>query len=74
MITVRFLENQHYDINQDCEVVVLMAMTSKGSYFAEVPLEEGRALREARQKFKEVAIECIQNDIDPCEVDLELSA
>lgn len=69
-ITVRFQESQRYDIQQDCEVALFMATTSLGSYWAEVPLEGPRALRRDRDRFKELAVQCIQGGLLPCFLEL----
>lgn len=69
-ITVRFQEEQHYDINQDCEVVRFMATTSLGSYWTELPLDGPRSLRRDRTRFKELAVQCIQSGLIPTYIEL----
>ncbi len=69
-ITARFQEEQHYDINLDCEVVRFMVTTSMGSYWTETPLEGPRALRRDRERFKELAVQCIQNGLLPTHLEL----
>lgn len=64
-ITVRFQEEQHYDITQDCDVVRFMATTSLGSYWTEFPVDGPRALRRDRVRFKELAVQCIQAGLLP---------
>lgn len=69
-ITVRFQEEQHYDVTQDCEVVRFMATTSLGSYWTEIPIDGPRALRRDRVRFKEMAVQCIQAGLLPNRIDL----
>lgn len=69
-ITVRFQEEQHYDINQDCEVVRFMATTSLGSYWTEIPVEGSQSLRRDRVRFKELAVQCIQGGLIPSHIEL----
>lgn len=70
-ITVRFSEQQSYDINRDCDVVRFMATMSSGSYWSDVPLEGPRSLRRDRQEFKETVVELIQAGQPPCEIQLD---
>ena len=69
-VIVRFTETQGYDINWDCDVVRFMATTAKGSYYADMFSEGPKSIREGRNRFKERAISCIQEGLDPCEIDL----
>lgn len=69
-VIVRFTERQSYDINWDCQVVRFMATTPAGSYYADVLDEGARSVRELRQRFKDRAVNCIQEGLDPCEIDL----
>lgn len=69
-LTVRFSEIERYDINLDRQVVMFMAITPKGSFYAEVPFDEYKDLREKRSHFKEAAIECMQEGAEPGEIDL----
>lgn len=71
VITVRFTEQQSYDINRDCEVVRFMATMSSGSFWADTPLEGPRMLRQDRNKFKETVVELIQAGQPPCEIVLD---
>ena len=70
-LTVRFSEYQGYDINEDCEVGEFMATTGTGSYWARVLLENPKDLSTARKRFRERTLECMQNRIEPCEINLE---
>ena len=69
-VTVRFSEVERYDINIDREVIMFMATTDRGSYFIEVPIEGAKSVRENRHDFKEIVMECIEEGIEPCEVEL----
>lgn len=69
-ITVRFQESQRYDINHDCDVVQFMATTSLGSYWTEIEMEGPRSLRRDRERFKEMAVECIRNGLLPAYIEL----
>ena len=69
-LIVRFTEHQSYDINLDCDVVRFMAMTSSGSYWADVALEGPRLLRKDREAFKETVVDLIQAGQPPCEIQL----
>lgn len=69
-ITVRFQEEQHYDIQQDCEVVRFMATTNQGSYWTEIPLEGPRSLRRDRERFKELAVQHIQAGSLPAYIEI----
>lgn len=69
-IIVRFTELQNYDINWDCDVVRFMATTDRGSYYADILNEGPRSIRELRKRFKDRAVSCIQDGLDPCEIDL----
>ena len=70
-ITVRFSEHERYDINTDQEVVCFMDTTPLGSYHAQVPVEGAGTVREKRRMFKDRAVDCIQQGILPCEIELE---
>ena len=70
-VTVRFSEHSRYDIARDAEVVMMMATTDRGSYWAEVPHEEGRGMRARRAAFKEGVVECIERGEPPCELHFE---
>lgn len=69
-LIVRFSETQGYDINHDEDVVRFMAMTSSGSFWADVFVEGPRGLREDRERFKQQVVELIQAGATPCYVEL----
>ena len=70
MIFARFSETERYDPFKDCEVVCFMAITEKGSYHAEVPIEGAGTVRAKRKLFKEQVVEYIRAGKNPCEVAL----
>lgn len=70
MIPVRFTEHDRYDINRDCDTTVFTATTPRGSYWTEITKEGAMKYREQRDRFKSFVTECIQNDIDPGEIEL----
>ncbi len=69
---VRFSECERYDITKDCEVVLFMALTSRGTFHVELPRVSARVFRENRERFRERAITLIEAGKDPQEVTLEL--
>jgi len=70
-IQARYSEHRRYDINRDCDTVVMMATTERGSYWTEVVEEAASKLRAQREQFKQFAIECIQKNVDPGEIELD---
>jgi len=70
VIPVRFSEHERYDINLDCDKRVMIASTPRGSYFAEIVDEGSAKYREAKTRFKEIVVDCLTKNIDPCEIDL----
>jgi hypothetical protein len=69
-LTVRFLETQQYDINEDCEVADFMAITGRGSYWARLVIDNPKDLSTGRKRFRERTLEAMQRGIVPSEVDL----
>lgn len=69
MIPVRLAEWERYDIERDEEVVRFMAITGNGTYHAEVSCETPR--RDARERFKELVVECIERGISPCQLEID---
>ena len=65
-LTVSFREFESYDINLDCDVVMYMAITSRGSFFATAPVGKDQVRR--RKEFKEKVIELMQEGCDPGEL------
>ena len=68
-LVVRFSESESYDINSDSEVVLYMATTGKGSYFAYGPLDKDQVNR--RKLFKEKVVELMGEGIDPVEIEFD---
>lgn len=69
-VTVRFEEFERYDPMSDRSVIRFMAITNFGTYHAEVPMYEGRSKRVNRERFKQRAIQMIQDGIDPHEISM----
>jgi hypothetical protein len=69
VITLRWNETERYDVIADAEVCQLQAITSKGTWYADVPLYSG--LADNRRKFKQRALECIAAGVEPGPVDME---
>lgn len=67
---VRFQEAMRYDIRRDADVILFMATTGAGTYFAEVPAQGPKTLRKNRQAFRETVIDLMQAAKPPCEVPL----
>lgn len=67
---VRFSECQYYNINHDEDWIRLMATTTKGSYYVELPTGSSKDIRENRAKFKERVMEALEARLDPQELEL----
>jgi hypothetical protein len=67
-LTVRFYETDEYDLYLDEEFVRLMATTSGGTFYSEVPSDS--TLGPNRRKFREKVLELMQEGLDRGEVDL----
>lgn len=67
---VRFHEFEYYDINHDEDWVRFTATVSKGSYYAEAPRGTFKDFRQNRDKFKAIVVDYIDQEVDPCEVQL----
>jgi hypothetical protein len=65
-LTIRFLENAYYDIEQDLDVVRLMAVTGTGTWSMVVPAK-GRRTKKA--EFKEYVMERLYKGEIPCELE-----
>ena len=68
-LTVRFLENEYYDIEQDVDVVKMMAITPTGTWSAQTPLDKKTQGR--RKEFREYVLEKIYEGELPCEVEFD---
>lgn len=71
IIRVRFAESQSYDINIDSDVVRFMAITDRGTFWTDVPIEGPIGLRRDREKFKSIAVDYIRAGALPCQIELE---
>lgn len=70
MLTVRFSENEFYDINLDRDCVTLIATTSDGSFFAPfLPID--KKLPKLRKEFKARVIDLMNEGYVQGEVELE---
>ena len=69
-IIARFSEHERYDINDDCDKVVMMATTARGSFWTEIEKKTSGNLREQRAVFKQYAAECISTGAEPCQIDM----
>ena len=67
MLTVRFSESESYDINQDAEVVMYMATTGIGTFFATGPVDKDQVKR--RKLFKEKVLELMESNELPGEIE-----
>jgi hypothetical protein len=70
-LTVRFSENEWYDMNTDQEAVTLMATTSGGSFYAMIPSDKFLPAR--RKQFKEKVAELMQEGFDRGEIEFDPS-
>jgi len=68
-LTVSFHEVESYDINEDREVVMYMATTSIGSYFATAPIDKDQVKR--KKQFKEKVLELMGQGLEPGEISFE---
>lgn len=65
-LTVRFLENEYYDIEQDIDVVRLMAVTPMGTWSGITPSSQAKV---RRKEFKDYVLEQMYSGAEPCEVE-----
>lgn len=68
MTTVRFAEFQYYDIMRDAEVVKFEAISSIGTWSAELVVTTASKLREAREKFRQDVLALMQEGELPQEL------
>lgn len=69
-VTVRFEEFERYDPVTDTERVRFMAITSLGTFHAEVAMGGPRSKRRDRERFRDRAIECIRSGMLPAEISI----
>ncbi len=65
-LTVRFCEESFYDIQNDLEVVRLMAVTGLGTWSMVVPQ---KARRGKKAEFKDYVLEQMYSGTLPCELE-----
>ena len=70
-IVVRFSQRETYDINRDADVVLFMATTDKGSYYADFVNDGARSIRMNREKFKALAVQAIERGENPRKLELD---
>lgn len=68
--TVRFCEEQYYDVTRDEEVVRFMAVTNIGTWHGVAPVRSASGLRAAREGFRQFAYSAMSIGGVPCEVEL----
>lgn len=69
-LSIRFTEYAHYDLQTDSERVRLMAITNRGTYHTDVPVDAPKPLRLRRAAFRDQVMELIDQGHPPCEVSL----
>ena len=69
-ITVRFDEWERYDPVTDTERVRFMAVTNFGTYHAEVEIGGAKSVRFMRERFRDMALECMSLGLLPGAVDI----
>lgn len=70
LVTLRFAENQFYDIIQDSEVVTFMGITNIGTWHTTIKLGKASELRSAREAFQQYTKSAIACGQMPREVNL----
>lgn len=66
-ITVRFQEMNRYDPMTDREVVCLMGITGKGSFWAEIE-DIPSEVRAKKKLFKDYVVEAMEDGLEPGEI------
>lgn len=59
-LRVRFQDFEYYDIMRDCDVVQFQAITSIGTWSAELPIVSRKQVRVMREKFQQDVIARMQ--------------
>lgn len=70
IISIRFAENQFYDVHRDAEVIMLMAITNLGTWHSTVAIGKASEVRTQREAFKEYCLHSIAQGGQPKEVNL----
>jgi hypothetical protein len=71
MITLRYQEHERYDPIRDAHVTRMMAISNKGTWWADSVADAGRSLREHKQFFRSYVQRAVQKGQAPCEVKLD---
>ena len=66
--SMRFAEYGFYDPLEDRSMVRLQAITNEGTFFSDIPAEQGAKLRERKNAFREYVLNAIAVHIAPKEV------
>jgi len=70
MITLRYAEQDRYDIQQDAEVTRFMAISNHGTWHMERPCTKPGEKRMTRQLFRQFVQQAAEKGQEPCEVRL----
>jgi hypothetical protein len=69
--TLRFEDWYRYDVINDRQVVRLLGITGKGTFSSELSYKTAEDLRQKRKDFREYVTDCIYQNIEPHEFDME---
>lgn len=69
-ITLRYAEQDRYDIQQDAEVTRFMAISNIGTWHMELPTNAGVERRARREQFRDFVENAAAKGQRPCEVRL----
>ena len=70
-VTLRFVEYQDYDPIQDRDVLRLLGISNRGTWYMDVQMQAGHSLRAARAQFKEAVYKAASSGEQPCELEFE---
>ncbi len=70
LITIRFTDDAHYDINRDGDVLRLYGITNIGTFHAVTDYGRTATMRAKREAFKTVVLEKLALGQPPCEIHL----
>ncbi len=70
LVTVRFTDDAHYDINRDADVLRLYAITNIGTFHAVTDYGRTSNVRAKREAFKQYVLSALSLGQPPCEVNL----
>ena len=69
-ITLRYAEQDRYDITRDAEVTRFMAISNKGTWHMEQPCPQPGEKRTMRNQFRDFVEHAAAKNQTPCEVQL----